>query len=87
MMTNLRSLSAMGTWSLVLRLATLGAFAGFAAWAVVWVAHLLFEVGRPSTIALVLAIPRGAIFAIVLGLILRACWNRTYGQHDSKKRL
>jgi hypothetical protein len=87
MMTDLRSLRAMGTWSLVLRLATLGAFAGFAAWAVVWVAHLLFDVGQPSTIALVLAIPRGAIFATVLALALRAYWSRTHDQHDSKKRL
>lgn len=87
MMTNLRSLRAMGTWSLVLRLATLGAFAGFAAWAVVWAAHLVFEFGRPSTIALVLAIPRGAIVGVVLALIVRAYWNRTHGQHDSKETL
>jgi hypothetical protein len=77
----------MGTWSLVLRLATVGAFAGLASWAVVWVGDLLFDIGRPSTIALVLAIPRGAIFGTVLALILRAYWIRIHGQHDSKERL
>jgi hypothetical protein len=70
-----------------LRLATVGAFAGFAAWAVVWVTHLLFEIGRPNSIALILAIPRGAIFGTVLALILRACWSRSRGQHGSKGRL
>jgi len=75
-MAGLRAWQAMGKWSLVVRLAAVGALAGFAAWALVFVAHLLFEVSRPSTIALLLAIPRGAIFGTVLALILRAYWNR-----------
>jgi hypothetical protein len=87
MMTGLHVYRAMGTWSLVVRLAALGAFAGFAAWTVVFVAHLLFDVGRPSGIALLLAIPRGAIYAVVLGLILRVYWNRRHGQDEPKERL
>ena len=87
MMTGLRSYRAMGKWSLVVRLAALGAFAGFAAWTVVFVAHLLFDVGRPSGIALLLAIPRGAIFGVVLALILRVYWNRPRGQDEPKERL
>lgn len=86
-MTSLRSWRALGTWSLVLYLATVGAFAGFAAWAVIFVAHLLFDVGRPSGIALLLAIPRGAIYAVVLGLILRAYWNKPHGQDEPTERL
>ena len=87
MMSGLRSYRRMGKWSLVVRFAAIGAFAGFAAWIVVFVAHLLFDVGRPSGIALLLAIPRGAIFGVVLALILRVYWNRTHGQDEPKKRL
>jgi len=87
MMTSLRSWRAMGTWSLVLYLATVGAFAGLAAWAVIFIAHLLFDVARPSGIALLLAIPRGAIFGVVLGLILWVYWNRRHGQDEPEERL
>ena len=87
MMTSLRSWRTMGRWSLVLYLATVGAFAGLAAWTVILVAHLLFDFGRPSGIALLLAIPRGAIFGVVLGLILRVYWNRPHGQDKPKERL
>jgi membrane associated rhomboid family serine protease len=78
MMTSLRSWRTMGTWSLVLYLATVGAFAGLAAWTMAFAGHLLFDIGRPSGIALVLAIPRGAVFGVVLALILRVYWNRPH---------
>jgi len=78
MMTDLRSYRAMGTWSLVVRFAAVGAFAGFAAWTMAFAGHLLFDIGRPSGIALVLAIPRGAVFGVVLALILRVYWNRPH---------
>ena len=86
-MAGLREWQAMGTWSLVVRCAAVGAAAGFLAWAVVFAAHLLFDTDRPSAIALLLAIPRGAIFGIVLALVLRAHWNRLRGQHSSNERL
>ena len=76
MMSGMRSWHAMGKWSLVLRFAAMGASAGLVAWTVVFAAHLLFDVGRPSAVALLLAVPRGAIFGVVLGLILRAYWSR-----------
>jgi len=76
-MTGLRSWQALGKWALVVRLAGLGAFAGFAAWAFVFAADLLFHTGRPSVTALLLAIPRGAIFGVVLALILGMFWNRS----------
>jgi len=75
-MNSLRSWKSRGTWSLVVRLAALGAFAGFASWALVWVLDLMFRFGRPSAMALVLAIPRGAVFGVVLALVLRVYWNR-----------
>ena len=85
-MTTLRSWIAMGKWSLVARFAAIGAFAGFASWALVFAGHLLFDIGRPSGIALVLAVPRGALFAVVLGLILRAYWIRRHRQGGSDDR-
>ena len=85
MTTDLRSFREMGMWSLGLRLAALGAFAGFAAWTVVWIAALMFQIGRPSVLALALAIPRGAIFGTVLALILRAHWYRRRSQDDSNE--
>ncbi len=75
-MNSLRSWNALGKWSLFARLAAVGAFAGFAAWALVWVLDLVFQLGRPSAMALALAIPRGAIFGVVLALVLRVYWNR-----------
>jgi hypothetical protein len=82
MMTGLRTYRAMGKWSLVGRLAAIGAFAGFVAWALAFAAGPIFGVGRPSGIALLLAIPRGAIFGVVLALILRVYWNRPRGQDE-----
>jgi len=72
----------LGTWSLVGRFAALGAVAGFAAWAVVFVADLAFHIGRPSAISLLLAIPRGAAFGVAFALILRAYWRRTERPDD-----
>jgi hypothetical protein len=87
MMAGLRSWNEMGKWSLLVRLAAVGALAGFAAWTVVFVAHLLFDVGRPSAIALVLAVPRGAIFGVILALLLRGYWNRRQDHDHPEERL
>jgi len=76
-MNGLRSWHTLGKSALVVRLAGLGALAGFAAWAFVFVADLLLETGRPSVTALLLAIPRGAIFGVVLALILGMFWKRS----------
>lgn len=73
---------AMSRWSLVVRFGMVGAFAGFAAWAMVLAAHTLFDVSRPSGISLLLAIPRGALFGIILAVILHAFWNRPSGRSE-----
>lgn len=77
---------AMSRWSLVVRLGIAGAFAGFAAWMVVLAAHVLFSAGRPSGISLLLAIPRGALFGIILALILHAFWSKRSGRNESEGR-
>jgi len=75
-MNSLRSWNAKGRWSLVGLFAAVGAFAGLASWALVWILALLLQFGRPSFMALVLAVPRGAIFGVVLALVLRVYLNR-----------
>ena len=79
-MIQLRSWQAMGTWALLWYLAAVGAFAGLAAWTLFFVGHLLFDISQPSGTALLLAIPRGAIFGVILGLILRIYWRRARDQ-------
>jgi hypothetical protein len=86
-MTNLRALRVMGRWSLAVRLGAVGALAGFAAWALILAAHQVFDVTRPSGIALLLAIVRGAAFGTILALVLWWYWNRPRGQRESKERL
>jgi hypothetical protein len=75
--TGLQSWQALGIWTLVLRLAAVGAFAGVAAWALVFAADLLLHTGRPDVRAFLLAVPRGAIFGVVLALILGLFWRRS----------
>lgn len=84
-MSGLDSWQALGKWALVLRLAALGAVAGFAAWTLLFVLDLLFDVGRPSVTALLLAVPRGAIFGVVLALILGLFWSRSRPETGSGK--
>jgi RsiW-degrading membrane proteinase PrsW (M82 family) len=78
---------AMSRWSLVVRVGMAGAFAGFAAWAVALAAHILFGVGRPTGILLLLAILRGTLIGVIVALILHAFWNRPSGRNESKGRL
>jgi len=67
----------MSTRHLVVYLAAVGAAAGFLAWTLlVWLAGMLFEASRPGGLSLLLAVPRGALFGVILGLILRAIWRR-----------
>ena len=76
-MNFLQSWQAMGKWALVLRLAAVGAFAGVAAWALVFAMDLVLHTGRPDARALLLAVPRGAILGVVLALILGLFWRRS----------
>lgn len=79
-MTELSSWYALGKWSLVLRFATVGAFAGLVSWVLVYALHLLFDISKPSVMALLLAVPRGAVFGVILALILWMYWSRTQGR-------
>ena len=85
-MTTLRSWGAMGKWPFVLRLAAVGAFAGFAAWALAFALYLIFGSIKPSALALLLAVPRGALFGVVFALVLWLYWNRGRGRDDSTER-
>jgi hypothetical protein len=52
-----------------------GGFAGLMAWILVLGGHFAFGITRPSLSALLFAIPRGSLFAVILGLILRWYWR------------
>lgn len=67
---------AMGRWPFVRYLAVVGAASGLLAWLVAYAAHFVFGVDKPSVLALVLAIPRGALYGVIMALILSAYWTR-----------
>ena len=76
LMNNCIAMSSLSRGSLVLRIGLVGAVAGFLAWAVVLLGHIGFGIGRPSGLALLLAIPRGALFGIIIALILYEYWKK-----------
>jgi membrane associated rhomboid family serine protease len=61
---------------LVIYFGAIGAIAGLASWLLILLLSPLFDTPKPSALALALAIPRGAIFGVVLALIVRAIMNR-----------
>jgi hypothetical protein len=71
-----QKIRAMSRRDLVVRSGAVGAVAGLAAWLLVVVLAMLWDMDKPSGLALLLAIPRGAIFSIVLSLILHSYWSR-----------
>jgi len=77
------SMRTMSRSSLIVRIGMVGAVAGLASWGLVLAAHGLFGFGRPSVTALLLAIPRGALFGVILALILHAYWRRHPGKDDA----
>jgi hypothetical protein len=85
MQTDLNAWRGLSRSALILRVGLIGAAAGFVAWAGMLVAHVLWEIGRPSGIALLLAIPRGALFGAILAVILHAYWKRQPGTNESKE--
>lgn len=84
MTLNWNSMRAMSRADLVVRFAVAGAIAGVVAWLLVLGLHVLFEVTRPSAMALLLAIPRGAVFGVVFAVILHAYWRRHPVEGDTK---
>ena len=75
-MNALREWHARGVWVLVGWLAAMGAVAGLLSWCLMWPVHALLDIGRPDVLSLVLAVPRGALFGAVLGLLLSAWWRK-----------
>ena len=71
-----KKIRAMSRRDIIVHSGAVGAVAGLAAWLLVVVLAMLWDMDKPSGLALLLAIPRGAIFAIVLALVLHAYWNR-----------
>ncbi len=80
MSTDLNTLRAMSLPRLVAYLAVVGCLAGLFAWMLVFGGHIVFEISRPTWTSLLLAIPRGGLFAVVLGLVLRWYWSRRRGK-------
>ena len=76
MKTVLDQLQAMSPARLVAYLIAVGAAAGAASWIVVFGLHLLFGVERPTWPALLWAVPRGSLFALLLGGLLRRIAGR-----------
>jgi hypothetical protein len=65
-------------------LVAVGALAGALAWCVVLVGHFAFEIGRPTRLALLLAIPRGSLFALLIGFGLRMWWRARGDEADEQ---
>lgn len=75
MRSNLDALRRMSVPHLVGYLVVAGALAGVFAWCLVLVGHLAFDISRPTLLSLLLAIPRGSFFALLVGFGLRPWWR------------
>lgn len=84
MRTDLGTLLRMPVPHLVAYLIATGALAGVFAWCLALVGHLAFETGRPSYLSLLLAIPRGSLFALIVGFALRH-WSRRRGDAANER--
>ena len=71
------ALRRMSLGPLVGRFVLMGAAAGVAAWALVWVLSPRFNVARPNAAILGSAIARGAIVGGALAVILNRYWRRS----------
>jgi hypothetical protein len=54
-----------------------GGLAGLGAWVLVLGLAAVFGMNTPTLPSLLFAIPRGSLFAVILGLALRWYWNRS----------
>ena len=86
-MTNLRTIGRMSVPHLVGYMIAVGALAGVLAWCLVLLGHLAFGISRPTWLSLLLAIPRGSLFALLVGFGLRLWWrvrgDGAGGRHES----
>ena len=76
MNSEFRRLRAMSLPLFLGYLALVGGLSGLLAWTLVLGGHFVFGISKPSLPALLFAIPRGSLYAVVLGLALRWYWNR-----------
>jgi len=52
-----------------------GAFAGLLAWVLVFSGAIVFGFDKPTLSSLLFAIPRGSLYGVVMGLLLRWWWR------------
>jgi len=79
MSTDLGTLRAMSLPRLVVYLTTVGGLAGLSAWMLIFGGHLALGIPKPTWKSLLWAIPRGGLFAVVLGLVVRWYSGRRRG--------
>ena len=70
----LRAISLPRFWGY---LVFVGGLSGLLAWTLFLGGHFVFGFSKPTLLALLLAIPRGSLYAVILGLALRWYWNRS----------
>jgi len=85
MRINLGWLGRMSVPQFVGYFVAVGAFAGVLAWCLVLAGHLAFDIGRPTWLALLLAIPRGSLYALIVGFGLRL-WLRGRGDKADERK-
>ena len=69
----LRTMSLPHFWGY---LVLVGGLAGLGAWVLVLGGAFVFGMNAPTLPSLLFAIPRGSLFAVILGLALRWYWSR-----------
>jgi hypothetical protein len=77
MNSEFRRLRAMSISQYLGYLVLVGGLSGLVAWVVVLGGHVVFGISKPTLLALLLAVPRGSLYAVILGLALRWYWNRS----------
>jgi len=75
MKTDLDAFRRMSVRSFIVYLIVVGAVSGVFAWCLVLAGHLAFDIDRPTGLALLLAIPRGSFYALIVGFGLRLWWR------------
>jgi len=76
---DLSALDRMSVPRLAGYLIVVGALAGAFSWFLLLLGHFAFEIGRPTGPSLLLAIPRGSFFALLVGFGLRLFRRRVRG--------
>ncbi len=79
-MASLSSYRTLSRWALVARCALWGFVAGLFAWVLVFGLHLLVDISKPTITSVLWAMPRGAMFGVILALIMHARWRHHPGQ-------